>query len=435
MAETVGKVVLAYSGGLDTSCILRWLLDEGYEVVAYIANVGQDEDFEEARRKALAIGASKVYIEDLREELVTDFIFPAVQGNAIYESRYMLGTSLARPCIARRHVEIARREQCDYVSHGSTGKGNDQVRFELGYYALAPHLKVIAPWRTPSFLERFKGRPDLLAYAAEKGIPVTATLAAPYSMDDNLYHISYESGILEDPELGPTPDMFRMTRGLAEAAADPERISLHFVAGVPTRLDNHSTGERFEQPLPLFLALNALGGKHGIGRVDIVEDRYIGIKSRGVYETPGGTILREAHLDIEGLTLDRQVMRLRDSLVPAFADLIYNGYWFSPEMEFVLNAVRFAQRDVDGVVHLELWRGRATVTGRASAKSRYDKDLVSMDIEGGFNPLDSEGFIRINALRLKAHHALQHKIAQGRASSTDDACPSTGGRQDSQGVG
>ncbi|NDD26728.1 MAG: argininosuccinate synthase [Proteobacteria bacterium] len=407
-----GRVVLAYSGGLDTSCILRWLIDEGYEVVAYIANVGQDEDFEEARQKAQAIGASKIYVEDLRRELVTDFIFPAIKANAIYEGRYLLGTSLARPCIARRHVEIARLEGCQYVSHGSTGKGNDQVRFELTYYALAPDLKVIAPWRNPEFLARFKGRPDLMAYAQAQGIPVTATVAKPYSMDDNLYHISYESGILEDPKQAPTADMFRWTKSPEEAEATPEEIAIHFKDGSPVKLENLTAKKAFEEPLELFMALNDLGSRHGVGRIDIVENRFIGIKSRGVYETPGGTILREAHMDIEGIAMDREVMRLRDSLSPKFSELIYNGFWFSPEMEFLMAALEKSQEAIDGVVYLRLFRGRATVIGRESPSSLYDRDLVSMDIEGGFNPLDSEGFIKINAIRLKAHHAIMQRRAK-----------------------
>lgn len=405
-------MVLAYSGGLDTSCILKWLIDEGHEVVAFIANVGQDEDFEEARRKAEAIGACRVYVEDLRREFVTDFIFPAIKANAIYEGRYLLGTSLARPCIARRHIEIARREDCHLVSHGSTGKGNDQVRFELTFYALAPDIQVIAPWRTPEFLARFKGRPDLLAYAAEKGIPVTATTAKPYSMDDNLYHISYESGILEDPSHSPTEDMFRWTKSLSEAASEPEDIAIHFKDGVPVKLVNLTRDTTLEEPLELFIALNELGSRHGIGRIDIVENRFIGIKSRGVYETPGGTILREAHMDIEGIAMDREVMRLRDMLSPKFAELVYNGFWFSPEMDFLMAAIEKSQEVIDGVVRMRLFRGRAMVIGRESHSSLYDRDLVSMDIEGGFNPLDSEGFIKINSIRLKAHHAIMQK--QGR---------------------
>ncbi len=406
MTRNNRKVVLAYSGGLDTSCILKWLLERGHEVVAYVGNVGQDEDFEEARRKALAIGASKVLVEDLRREFVTDFILPAIQANAIYESRYLLGTALARPCIARGLVQAARQEGCGWISHGATGKGNDQVRFELTVYALAPDLQILAPWRDPEFLARFKGRTDLMEYAREKGIPVTATQAKPYSMDDNLLHISYESGILEDPRTAPTEDMFRWTRSLATCEPEPEQIEIHFREGVPTRLVNLTREQSWEDALDLFLALNEMGSRHGIGRIDIVENRFIGIKSRGVYETPGGTILREAHLDIEGIAMDREVLRLRDMLSPKYAELIYNGFWFSPEMDFLHAAMQKSQEAIDGVVAMTLFRGRAMVTGRESPSSLYDRDLVSMDIEGGFNPLDSEGFIRINAIRLKAHHAI-----------------------------
>ncbi|MBM3465799.1 MAG: argininosuccinate synthase [Armatimonadetes bacterium] len=410
-----GKVVLAYSGGLDTSCILKWLIEQGYEVVAYIANVGQDEDFEAARQKAEAIGATRVYVEDLRHEFVTDYIFPAVRANAIYEGRYMLGTSLARPCIAKRHVEIARKENCRFVSHGATGKGNDQVRFELTYYALAPDLQVIAPWRNPEFLARFKGRPDLMEYAHQQKIPVSATPAAPYSTDENLFHISYESGVLEDPRTAPAEEMFRMTVSPHAAEEKPEEIEIHFKDGTPIKLVNRTRGGVWEDPLALFMTLNDAGRRHGIGRIDIVENRFIGIKSRGVYETPGGTILREAHMDIEGIAMDREVLRLRDMFTPKFAELIYNGFWFSPEMDFLMAAIDKSQEAIDGVVVLSLYRGRAMVIGRESPSSLYDRDLVSMDIEGGFNPLDSEGFIKINAIRLKAHHAIMQKRAQRTA--------------------
>lgn len=400
------RVVLAYSGGLDTSCILKWLIDEGHEVIAYIANVGQEEDFEAARRKALALGASKVYVEDLRREFVTEFVFPAVQANALYEGRYLLGTSLARPCIARRQVQIAEREGCRYVSHGATGKGNDQVRFELTFYALAPHLEVIAPWRNPRFLAQFKGRNDLMAYAEEKGIPIPVTPSSPYSMDDNLMHISYESGVLEDPNAPPPPDMFRLTKNLDETHDSPERIEIDFSDGLPIRVRNLEDGTVHQDPLDLFIYLNTLARRHGIGRIDIVENRFVGIKSRGVYETPGATILREAHLDIEGIAMDREVMRLRDMLSPKFAELAYNGFWFSPEMDFLMAALKKSQELIDGQVRLALFRGRAMVIGRSSPSSLYNQDLASMNIEGGFNPLDSEGFIKINAIRLKAHRAI-----------------------------
>lgn len=403
MAE---RVVLAYSGGLDTSCILKWLIDKGYEVIAYIGNVGQPEDFEAARQKALKIGASKVYVEDLRREFVTDFIFPAVQGNALYENRYLLGTSLARPCLARRQVEIAQRENCQYVSHGATGKGNDQVRFELTCYALGENLQIIAPWRQDDFLARFKGRSDLMAYAKEHGIPVSATPARPYSTDENLYHISYESGVLEDPRCSPADDMWQMTADPTKAPDTPERIEIEFKDGIPIRVTNLDDKTQKTDPLELFIYLNELGGKHGVGRVDIVENRFVGIKSRGCYETPGGTILREAHLDIEGIAMDREVMRLRNSFADKFAELIYNGFWFAPEMDFLMAAVRKSQELIDGVVELQLYKGRVTVRGRWSPTSLYDSATASMEIEGDFNPRNSEGFIKINATRLRAHRAI-----------------------------
>lgn len=410
MAE---RVVLAYSGGLDTSCILKWLIDKGYEVIAYIGNVGQDEDFEAARQKAIKVGASKVFVEDLRREFVTDFIFPAIQANALYENRYLLGTSLARPCLARRQVEIAEREGCRFVSHGATGKGNDQVRFELTCYALGNNLTIIAPWREDDFLQRFKGRTDLMNYAKEHGIPVSASPQRPYSTDENLYHTSYESGILEDPRCAPPDDMFQMTDDpVTQAPNTPERIEIEFKDGIPVRITNLGDKTEKTDPLELFIYANALGKKHGIGRIDIVENRFVGIKSRGVYETPGGTILREAHLDIEGIAMDREVMRLRNSFTEKFSELIYNGFWFAPEMDFLMAAVKKSQELIDGVVELQLYKGRASVRGRWSPTSLYDQAVASMEIEGDFNPRNSEGFIKINATRLRAHRAIL-KARQG----------------------
>ncbi len=398
------KVVLAYSGGLDTSCILRWLLDQDKEVVAFVGNVGQDEDFEKVKEKALAIGASEVFVEDLRSKFVTDFIFPCLKANALYEGRYLLGTSIARPCIAQAMLEVADKVGAKSLSHGATGKGNDQVRFELAFYALRPELEVLAPWRLPSFLQRFRGRTDLMNYCAEHGIPVDASPKSPYSMDENLFHISYESGVLEDPNHRPDLDMYRMTCDPTEAAVEPEFVTVSFENGIPVRV---ATEEREEtDPLKLFLFCNELGGKHGIGRIDIVENRFIGIKSRGVYETPGGTLLREAHLDIEGIAMDREVMRLRDMLSPKFSELVYNGFWFSPEMEFLMAAMDKAQELIDGEVTLRLYRGRALPVARRSPSSLYNQDLASMEIEGDFDPRHSEGFIKINAIRLKAHRAI-----------------------------
>lgn len=406
------KVILAYSGGLDTSVILKWLEQQGYDVIAYVANVGQQEDFEEIRQKALTTGASKVYIEDLRAEFVTDFIFPAIQGNALYEGRYLLGTSLARPVIAKKQIEIAYQEEAEYVAHGATGKGNDQVRFELTYYALNPKIKVISPWKTREFLDQFQGRTDLLNYAEEMGIPVKATLKKPYSEDENLMHISHEAGILEDPMLRPAEDLFTLTVSPKDAPDEEIIVEITFKDGIPVKVTNKNDGTVKDTPLELFMYLNKLGGENGIGRVDMVENRYIGIKSRGVYETPGAAILREAHLDLEGIAMDKEVMHLRDMLMPKFAELIYNGYWFSPEMDFLLSAIRKAQEAIDGTVLLSLYKGNVLSVGRTSPTSLYNQELSSMDIEGGFKQEDSRGFININAVRLKAHNVvLREKIA------------------------
>jgi len=403
------KVILAYSGGLDTSIILRWLIDKGYDVVAYCADVGQDDDLEEAGEKARRIGASRVYIEDLKVEFVTDFIFPALKANAIYEGRYLLGTALARPLIAKRQVELAAREGSDCVAHGATGKGNDQVRFELAYYALKPGIKVISPWKDPEFLAEFKGRSDMIRYAEKHDIPVKATAAKPYSEDANLLHISHEAGILEDPGLMPDESVFSYTKSPRDAPDRETRIEVHFKDGIPVRVVNQTDGTIKERPLELFLYLNELGSENAIGRVDMVENRFVGIKSRGVYETPGGTILRVAHMDIEGIAMDKEVMRLRDMLSPKFSELVYNGFWFSPEMDFLMAAFNKSQEVIDGVVHLSLYKGNVTVLGRESPSSLYDRELSSMDIEGGFNQVDSKGFINIHAVRLKAHHAILEK--------------------------
>jgi argininosuccinate synthase len=396
------KVVLAYSGGLDTSVILNWLIDKGYDVVAYIADVGQVEDFEAARKKAVKIGACKVYVEDLKKEFVTDFIFRALKGNAVYEGKYMLGTSLARPLIAKRQVEIARSEGTTIVAHGATGKGNDQVRFEMTYYVLMPEARIISPWKNEEYLRTFQGRSDMISYAQDKGIPVPATKDKPYSMDENLMHISYEAGVLEDPKFEPQKDMFLKTADPMDAPDEPEEIMIQFKQGVPVMVQNLSDGTAKSDPLELFQSLNLLAGKHGIGRVDIVENRFVGMKSRGVYETPGGTILLQAHLDLEGLTMDREVKLLRDSLIPKFAQLIYFGFWYSPEMEVLTALMDKAQEHVSGKVYLKLYKGNVIIKGRESAESLYDQDIASMDIHGGYDQKDATGFIRLNALRLKA---------------------------------
>jgi len=403
------KVVLAYSGGLDTSVILKWLIQEGYEVIAYIADVGQQADFKQAKRKALKVGATKVYIEDLKRELVTEYIFPIFKANALYEGRYLLGTAAARPLIAKRHIEIAAKEKAGYVSHGATGKGNDQVRFELGYYALNPKIKVLAPWKMDSFLQKFKGRTDLINYAAANGIEVSSTIKKPYSEDDNLLHISHEAGILEDPNHEPSEDIFSKTVSPEKAPDKSTRIKIQFKNGIPVKVTNTNTGHSETEPLKLFMMLNDLGEKNGIGRIDMVENRFVGIKSRGVYETPGGTILFAAHKDIEGIAMDREVMRLRDMLSPKFAELVYNGFWFSPEMDFLMSAINKSQEAIDGTVTLKLYKGNVMVLGRESGSSLYDKDLSSMDIEGGFNQKDSEGFIKIHATRLMAHNAIMKR--------------------------
>ncbi|MCH9650965.1 MAG: argininosuccinate synthase [Deltaproteobacteria bacterium] len=400
------KVVLAYSGGLDTACILKVLQQRGYEVIAYVADVGQQEDFDQVARRARANGAAEVCIEDLKKELVTDFIFPAVAGNAVYENRYLLGTALARPLIALRQVEIARDRGATAVSHGATGKGNDQVRFELAFAALAPNLEIISPWKEREFLNRFQGRSDLLRYAQENGIDVEATAAKPYSTDENLMHRSYEAGILEDPLETPPEDMYKLTCSPQEAPDHPVRLEIHFKDAHPTRVVNRDDGTVVEEPLALFNYLNQVGGDNGVGRIDIVENRFVGIKSRGVYETPGGTILHQALRDLEGIAMDREVLRLRDGLSPRFTHLIYNGFWFSPEMDFVRAAFAQAEQLIDGQVNVSLYKGNVMVEGRESPNSLYDRNLSSMDVEGGYDQTDARGFIRINSLRLKAHKVI-----------------------------
>ena len=403
------KVVLAYSGGLDTSVILKWLELEGYDVLAYVADVGQHDDFEKIREKALRTGATKVFVEDLREEFVTDFIFPAFKANAIYEGRYLLGTALARPVIAKRQIEIAQREGAHYVSHGATGKGNDQVRLELAYYALAPDIEVLAPWKMQSFLDRFQGRTDMLAFAEEHGIDVQASSGKPYSEDENLLHISHEAGVLEDPAHAATEDIYSRTVSPQDAPDVVTRIVIRFKDGVPTEVENLNDGTVKTGALELFRYLNQLGRENGIGRLDMVENRFVGVKSRGVYETPGGAILHEAHRDIESIAMDREVMRLRDMLSAKLSQVIYNGFWFSPEMDFLMAAIDKSQEVIDGRVWVDLYKGRAYPTARESSSSLYDQELGSMDIEGGFDQQDSEGFIKINAIRLMAHNAIMRR--------------------------
>ena len=408
------RLVLAYSGGLDTACILKVLEERGWEVVAFIADVGQQEEFTEVAERARATGAGEVVISDLNREFVTDFIFPAIAGNAVYENRYLLGTALARPLIARRQVEVARETGAVAVAHGATGKGNDQVRFELAYAALAPDLEVVSPWKEREFLDRFKGRRDLLAYAAEHGIPIEATAEKPFSTDENLMHRSYESGILEDPMAPPPADMFKLTRAAHEGPDEPARLEIHFKDALPVRVVDLDSGASHEDPLELFRFLNETGGRHGVGRVDMVENRFVGIKSRGVYETPGGTVLHHALRDLEGIAMDREVLRLRDSLSPKFTELIYNGFWFSPEMEFVRAAFAKSEELIDGRVRVELFKGGVNVLGRESHSSLYDRELASMDVEGGYDQADARGFIRVSALRLRAHKLILRRTADDR---------------------
>ncbi|WP_321418334.1 argininosuccinate synthase [uncultured Desulfobacter sp.] len=397
------KVVLAYSGGLDTSVILKWLLEQGYEVFAYMADIGQDEDFQAAEQKALKIGASKVFIEDMRKEFVTDYIFPVFKSNTVYEGRYLLGTAIARPIIAKKQIEIAKQVGAQYVSHGATGKGNDQVRFELSYYALNPAIKVIAPWKNADFLNAFQGRSDLLNYAEKHGIPTKQTAAKPYSEDDNLLHISHEAGILEDPGTICDESIYCRTVSPEQAPDTPTRITIEFKDGIPVKVKNLEDGTEKTDALDLFLYLNQIGSENGIGRLDMVENRFVGIKSRGVYETPGGAILHEAHKDIEGIAMDREVMRLRDMLAPRLGELVYYGFWFSPEMEFIMAAIDKSQELIDGEVTLKLFKGVAYPIARTSPSSLYNQNLSSMDITGGYNQEDAEGFIRVNAIRLMAH--------------------------------
>ncbi|GBM20474.1 Argininosuccinate synthase [Araneus ventricosus] len=402
-------VVLAYSGGLDTSCILVWLIEKGYDVIAFMANVGQEEDFDEAYKKATALGAKKVVIEDLGKTFVEDYIWPAVEAGAIYENRYLLGTSLARPCIAKSLVSVAVQEKATYISHGATGKGNDQVRFELSCYALCPEIKVISPWRLKEFYERFPGRQDLIKYAKAKNIPVPVTPSAPWSMDANLMHISYESGVLEDPWTVPPQDLYRMTKNPLKSPEEPAILDIEFKEGVPVKVTNLKDQVTKDSALDLFLYLNEIGGEHGIGRIDIVENRFIGIKSRGVYETPGGTIIYEAHTDLEIFTLDREVYKLKKSLSNKFSEQVYNGLWFSPEASYLRSCLQLSQKDVNGTVRVHLYKGHVQILARKSPTTSYNQELASMDFPGDYAPIDAEGFIKVHALRLKEHFRAKRK--------------------------
>jgi argininosuccinate synthase len=395
------KIVLAYSGGLDTSVILKWLAEKyDAEIIAYVADVGQGEDLDEVREKAIKTGASKVYVENLTDEFVSDFVFPAIKANAIYEGVYLLGTSLARPLIAKRQIEIAQEENAFAVSHGSTGKGNDQVRFELTYYALDPNIQVIAPWREWDL----NSRTALLDYAKKNDIPVPVTLDKPYSCDRNLLHISYEGGILEDPWNEPPEDMFEMTVSPERAPDEPQYIDIDFENGAATKIDGKEL-----TPAEILDTLNKVGGANGVGRVDLVENRFVGMKSRGVYETPGGTILHVAHRALESLTMDREVMHLRDSLIPKISELIYYGFWYSPEMDMLSAAIEQSQINVSGTIRLKIYKGNIIIAGRKSPYSLYQEDLATFEEDSIYNQADATGFIKLNALRLSVKKLLDKK--------------------------
>jgi argininosuccinate synthase len=405
----VNKVVLAYSGGLDTSVILHWIkATYGAEVIAFTADIGQGEEVEAARAKALATGAAAAHAVDLRREFVEDFVFPVLRAGAVYESYYLLGTSFARPLIAKHMVELARQEGADAVAHGSTGKGNDQVRFELASYALQPDIRVIAPWREWDL----KGREDCIAYAERYGIPTGITREKPYSMDANLYHISYEGGVLEDPWAEPPEGMWRLTTDPEAAPDTPRVVEVEFESGTPVAIDGERMGA-----VALLETANRLAGEHGVGRVDLVENRFVGMKSRGCYETPGGTLLFHAHKAVEQLTLDRQVLKLRDELVPRYAHAVYEGFWYAPEREVLQRALDDIQRPVTGVARLKLYKGGVTILGRKSPNSLYRQDVVTFETDDVYHQGDADGFIKLNALRLR----IAAQLGAGRGEGRDGA--------------
>jgi argininosuccinate synthase len=397
----MGKIILAYSGGLDTSVILKWLLDKGYEVICYIADVGQEEDFETVKKKALQIGASKVYIVDLKKEFVTDYIFEALKANAIYENKYYLGTSLARPLIAKKQIEIAKKENTHYVAHGATGKGNDQVRFEITYMQMMKDVKIISPWKDPEFISQFHGRNCLLKFAKENNIPIESITPKPFSIDENLLHTSFEGGDIENPLYYPEEKVFKKTVSLDKTPSTKTEISIQFSNGIPIVLDDKNQGIKIKDPVTIITYLNHLGGKQGIGRCDVIENRFVGMKSRGIYENPAATILWKSHEEIESMVLDREVMHLKESMKSKIATLIYNGLWDSPEFSFLMAAINQSQKKVSGVIHLTLFKGNIIITGRESENSLYCATLASMDTEGDYDYEDAKGFIKINAIRLK----------------------------------
>ncbi len=391
------KVVLAYSGGLDTSVICQWLVEQGYQVTCYVADLGQREDFAQVKEKAFSSGASKVIVEDLKQAFLENHVMPALGFNATYESRYLLGTSLARPLIAKGLIHCARQEGADFIAHGATGKGNDQVRFEISAYSLNPSIKIIAPWRMKEFYSVIKGRKEALDYAKKHKISVKATHQEPWSSDDNLYHISFEAGVLENPQIKPQEKMFQYTKSIPDAPEQATPLSIEFQQGIPVKI-NHKPYDL----VSLLEYLNSVGGENAVGRIDIVESRFLGMKSRGVYETPGGTILYHAHLDLECLTLSRELLRLKNSLMLRFSDLVYNGFWFSEEMKCLLAFLTASQKNVSGIVHLELLKGNVIITGRESTKSLYHEKIASMeDDQGTYTIEDASGFIKINALNAK----------------------------------
>ncbi len=400
------KLVLAYSGGLDTSVIVHWLDQQGYEVIALCLNLGQKvENFETILEKGKKAGASKVLIENVEDEFVNDYVMPSIHWNALYEGTYLLGTALARPLIAKKQIEVASKEGAIAVAHGATGKGNDQVRFELSYYSLNPEIRVVAPWKIPEFFKKYPGRRELLAYAEKYKIPVKASKNQPWSSDENLMHISFESGMLEDPWQAPSEEMFELSKSPENAVDEKQEINIEFNKGNPIAVN----GKEFKAA-KLLDYLNNLGGRHGIGRVDMVESRFVGMKNRGVYETPGGTILHVAHRAMESITLSRGVINLKDSLMPRFAQLTYDGFWFSPEMDVLLSMVKKTQEQVNGEVRIELYKGNCIVSGRKSPNSLYDGDMATMEDDFGiYDPQDAIGFIKLNALPLRIQASLKSK--------------------------
>ena len=400
------KIVLAYSGGLDTSVIIRWLADQNYEVIALCVDVGQKiDDLTAIREKALTSGASLALVEDVKDTFVKKFVLPALQFHALYEGVYLLGTALARPLIAQTQIEVAKKFGAGSVAHGATGKGNDQVRFELAYYSLAPDIEVVAPWRIADFFEKYPGRRELMNYAKEHNIPIKATPSAPWSSDENLLHISYESGILENPWTKPPSDVFEMTTSPQEAPNNPEEIILSFKKGIPTKINGKELALT-----ELFLELNKLGSKHGIGRIDIVESRFVGMKSRGVYETPGGTIFMQAHRAIESISLTSDAIDLKENLMSRFAKTVYQGFWFTPQTEMMLALLEKSQQNVAGEVRLELYKGNINITGRKSETSLYNEDIASMEKDSGnYSPIDAKGFIKLNALPFRIFYSAKKK--------------------------